>query len=239
MIFGCLAVLAVPAGAGLVSLRGKTRPSVIPTLLAFATGALLSVALLDLIPEAQARQATWSMPLVLVAIVGFFLLEKWLLWRHCHSAACEAHSVAGYLILVGDGLHNAVDGLALGAAFATDERLGLAVGAAVLAHEIPQEVGDFVLLIESGLAPARALAYNVLSGLVIFPGIVVGNLLTQVVEPAAGLVLALAAGGFLYVALADLVPNLHRRGVAKGGAPSLAPLLLGIGVIWLVGRLEP
>lgn len=124
LIIGCLALLAVPLGAGLVGALGKARSRVIPPLLAFATGALLSVALLELIPEAQARQPTWSMPLALAAIIGFFLLEKWLLWRHCHSAVCEAHSAAGYLILIGDGLHNAVDGLSLGAAFATDARLG-------------------------------------------------------------------------------------------------------------------
>jgi zinc and cadmium transporter len=159
------------------------------------------------------------------------------LWRHCHDGGCSIPTSAGYLLLVGDALHNAVDGLALGAAFLADPWLGLAVGLAVLAHEVPQEVGDFALLLDGGLSPARALAYNLLSATTIFPGVIVGYLLAAAVEPAMPIMLAITAGGFLYVALADLLPHLHQREHSATLGSQLLLLLAGVAVIEAAGHL--
>ena len=174
------------------------------------------------------------MALALLGVLLFFLLEKTLLWRHCHHPVCPAYTAAGYLLLIGDGLHNLVDGLIIGTAFVADPRLGVMTGIAVLAHEVPQEVGDFALLLEAGLPPRRALAFNLLSAATIFPGVMVGTLLAGQVDIAAGVTLALAAGGFLYVALADLVPILHARLDRDGIRGQLLPLLIGVVLIWTV-----
>jgi zinc and cadmium transporter len=237
MLFGAIAVSAVLIGSGIVLRLQRISTTVIPALLAFASGTLLGAACFGLIPEAATTLSLdWVMRMVLVAIVGFFLLEKWVLFRHCHGPSCPVHAVAGYLILIGDGIHNAVDGLMLGATFAADPHLGVSVGIAILAHEVPQEVGDFALLTDGGLSPRRALAYNLLSAATVFPGVIVGYALVELVESAVGVALAIAAGGFFYVALADLVPDLHRRERAKT-LQQLLPLLGGVIVIVLAGML--
>ncbi|MBI3974644.1 MAG: ZIP family metal transporter [Chloroflexi bacterium] len=267
LLVGLMSVAGVLIGAGLVVAMVQRHHGVMPALLALASGTLLAAALGELIPEAgeylPLESVTW---LVLLAIIAFLLLERWILWRHTHElsptltgrapgqseAPAAGHLLtapehqghrhahaAGYLILVGDGVHNFVDGVLLGAAFVADVHVGLAVGVAVLAHEVPQEVGDFVLLVESGLSKARALAYNLLSAATIFPGVVVGYLLVEQLAAALGVALAIAAGGFLYVALADLVPDLRSRYYDWGETIKyqLVPLGTGVAVIALVQRL--
>lgn len=236
---GLAAVLGVLLGAAIVDLLA--RRTILPPLLAFAAGTLLGTALLGLLPEAAERLPVATVArFMLLAVIGFFLLEK--VFRRWHSHDLEPHgrTVAGYLILAGDSLHNAVDGLLLGATFAADPWLGLMLGVAVLAHEVPQEVGDFVLLVESGLPRRRALAYNLLSAATIFPGVVAGHVLADVAEGMVAVAVALAAGAFLYVALADLVPILHRRGLGWLATVrhQVAPILGGIALIWLLAELE-
>jgi zinc and cadmium transporter len=238
--FGIAAVCGLLLSAVLVVGLLRVHRTLLPVLLAFAAGTLLGAALLDLLPEAAHELSPARVgSLMLAAVVAFFLLERWVRWWHVHTHEPKRHtgepSAAGYLILVGDGLHNLVDGLALGTAVAADPTLGVAVGLAVVAHEVPQEVGDFVLLLESGLTRARALILNLLTALVVFPGIVIGYTVATAVEPVIGVALALATGAFLYVALADLIPELHRRGLRESLAMQVAPLLGGIAVIWLAG----
>ena len=238
MVFGLIGASGVVLGAVLVLRVKRSWPEVVPALLAFAAGTLLAAAFLGLFPEATEEiSARSAMALALVGVLLFFLLEKTLLWRHCHDPVCPVHTTTGYLILVGDGFHNFSDGLIIGAAFIADPRLGVMTGIAVLAHEVPQEVGDFALLLEGGLSPARALAYNLLSAATIFPGVMAGNLLADRIDPAVGEALALAAGGFLYVALADLVPVLHARAKRTEIRDQLLLLLSGVALIWVVGRL--
>jgi zinc and cadmium transporter len=238
LLVGLGIVAAVVAGAAIVLLLMKARAAAISGLLSFATGTLLGAALLGLLPEAVEGMSTSAAGgVVLLGIAVFFVLERWVLWRHCHDVDCTMHTSAGYLILVGDALHNVVDGLALGAAFLADPWLGVAVGLAVFAHEVPQEVGDFALLLDGGLSASRALAYNLLSAATIFPGIVAGYLIAGAIEPAMPIILAVTAGGFLYVALADLVPHLHRREHPSTLSAQLLLLMAGVVVIAVAGQL--
>lgn len=239
LLFAGLTIGGLLLGAAGVSALTAARQALLHVLVAFAAGTLLGAAFLGLMPEAVEAIAPERVGLfALVAVAVFFLMEKWVIWHHCHDAECDHHQVAGYLVLAGDSLHNLVDGIALGAAFVADPALGVTVGIAVLAHEIPQEVGDYALLLDAGLSRARALAYNVLSAITIVPGVAAGYLVTEAVERAVPVALALAVGAFLYVALVDLVADLHRRGPPGAFPRQLGPMLAGAALIWLVGRLE-
>jgi zinc and cadmium transporter len=239
LLFAGLSIGGLLLGAAAVTALTTVRHSLLHILVAFAAGTLLGAAFLGLMPEAVAERSPEAVGLLaLAAVAAFFLLEKWVIWHHCHDEECDQHQVAGYLVLVGDGVHNVVDGVALGAAFVADPALGVTVGVAVLAHEIPQEIGDYALLLDGGLSRRRALAYNVLSASTIVPGVIVGYLLTEAIEQAVPVALALAMGAFLYVALADLIADLHRRGPPRAFGWQFTPMLAGVALIWLVGRLE-
>ncbi len=208
-------VSAVPLGGLLLLSRGEARVErLVQPLVAFAVGALLSGAFLHLLPEAVAR-ATPDLPvfvLVLVGFLGFFALEKFLWRTHGHAAGdrARAGSPLATLNLVGDGLHNLIDGMVIAAAWQTDPTLGLTTTTAVLLHEIPQELGDFAVLVYGGLAVRRAVLFNFISGLVAVIGAVVVLTIGRAASGLSDALLPVAAGGFVYVAAADLVPELHR-----------------------------
>lgn len=220
------------------------RQRLVPHLVSFATGALLGAALLGLLPHAIAEAGVENIHRiglsVLFGIFAFFILEKLVLWRHCHVDECEAHgpsdqhrdAASANMILIGDGLHNLLDGVLIGAAFLTDVHLGIVTSVAVIAHEIPQEVGDLAVLLHGGMSRARALVYNVLISLTT----VVGGLISfWWLEDAASLlpyVLAVAASSFLYVAVADLIPGLHRKVDAPTSALQILLIACGILVIY-------
>jgi zinc and cadmium transporter len=207
-----------------------------PYLVSFATGTLLATALLELLPHAiEHIGAVPSLSLVLGGLVLFFILERLMIWRHCHVIGhCETHRTAGLLILIGDTLHNFVDGIVLAAAFLSSIPLGIATGLAVIAHEIPQEVGDFAILIESGFSKKRAFIWNMLSGSATIPGALVTLVALDVLQPATPYVLSLSAAGFLYIGLADLIPGLHERLRPGIGAAQFLFILLGIATILLL-----
>lgn len=241
LLFGLAALLGVLLGALLVLGVSRAHQAVTHVLLAFAAGTLLGASLLGLIPEAEEGLPLQTVTaLALLSVLLFFVLERFVLRQFHHRDSELARSPAGYLILIGDGIHNAADGLVLGAALVADPTLGLMAGVAILAHEVPQEVGDFVLLLESGLSKARALAYNLLSAATIFPGLLLGYLLAETVESAVVVVLALTAGAFLYIALADLIPHLHRQQAHWRQIlfAQLLPMLAGVALIWLLGQLH-
>jgi zinc and cadmium transporter len=243
LVGGALSVLAAAAFAF------NARAAWVPMLVSYAIGALLGASFLEVLPEAviASGDATTTCAIVLAGILGFFILEKLVLWRHCHIESCEGHEPqfgghdhgrSGLMILVGDTFHNFVDGVLIAAAFIEDPRLGLVTALAIVAHEIPQEVGDFVILLHSGYTKARALSYNLLSSL----ATLVGGLLAwfalssaQTVVPA---LLALAAASMIYVAVADLIPGLHKR--PELGATVQQVLLIAAGIAsialtrWLV-----
>jgi zinc and cadmium transporter len=236
----CGALSAVVA-AGFMLLPDERRNALLPHLVSFATGALLGAALLALLPHAlEAGGGTHGIGIALVGgIVVFFVLEKLVLWRHCHVDACEAHGptehhrarASATLILWGDAFHNILDGVLIAAAFMTDPHLGVVTTIAVFAHEIPQEVGDLAILLHGGMSRRRALVLNVAVSLASVAGAVIAwFLLARALEwlPYA---LAVAAASFLYVAVADLIPGLHRRVDARTSAKQVALIALGVLVI--------
>lgn len=200
-------------------------------LVSFASGTLLGGAFLHLIPEALLNGGENLFIVILSGILVFFLLEKFL-WRHCHERDCPVH-VFAYLNLLGDGIHNFIDGILIAASFLTSTPLGFATALAVVSHEIPQEIGDFGILVYGGFSKAKALSYNLLSALMAF----VGALLTYSFSaylPSSSYFLMFAAGSFIYVATTDLIPELHKEhGVAKSFL-QFALLVVGILLMWLL-----
>ena len=218
----------------------------VPALVSFAIGTLLGAVFLEILPHAigsagniQALFAT-----VLAGILAFFVLEKLVLWRHCHVEDCEAHGHhadpsdggrSGLMIIIGDGFHNFVDGILIAAAFLQSTELGVVTAAAIIAHEIPQEIGDFVILLHSGYSKFAALALNLLSSLAMVIGALLAYFTLQAAQEWIGTVLALAAASMIYVAVADLIPGLHRRPELHATAQQVALIALGVALIWFVG----
>jgi zinc and cadmium transporter len=213
------------------ALRGR----LVPWLIAYAVGTLVGVALLGLVPEALADLPARPAMLTLAGgILAFFLLEKFVLWRHCHDDEhCSVHSTAASLVIVGDALHTFVDGAVIAAAVVTSLPLGITTAIGVAAHEIPQEVGDVAILLRAGYSRLRAFTLNVLSGVGGVLGATAMVFASRAVPQILPYVLAFAAGNFLYVAMADLIPDLH-RGSSAGGWRQLVLIAGGILTIALL-----
>jgi zinc and cadmium transporter len=222
------------------------RAHVMPHLISFATGAMLAAALIGLLPEAVANAGPERLQAVgaaLLAGIGlFFILEKLVLWRHCHTDDCETHvptdaqrrHAAGWIVLCGDAVHNAFDGVLIAAAFLTDLRLGVVTAVAITAHEVPQELGDLAVLLHAGMAPRRALWFNMLTSLTSVAGGLVGYFALREAFEALPYALAIAAASLIYVAVADLIPGLHRRVDPESGVAQVALIGFGIAVICVV-----
>jgi zinc and cadmium transporter len=233
-------ILAASVAGGTLSAAAAAfalllRASWIPMLVSFAIGALLGAAFLEIIPHAfergDAREAGVA---ILGGIFGFFVLEKLLLWRHCHTEDCSGahdHGRSGMLIVVGDTVHNFVDGVLIAAAFLQSTELGIVAAVAIIAHEIPQEVGDFLILLHSGYSRARAFALNLLSSCATVVGGLVGYFGLQAVAEWEATLLGVVAASMIYVAVADLIPGLHRRPQLRDTAIQALLIVLGIGTI--------
>lgn len=238
-------VLSVLAAGIFLLLPEKQRIQILPHGISFATGALLTVAFWSLIPhafeDAHPEQIQSLSGTILVGILLFFILEKLLIWRHCHSHSCEAHgddghnhdhhglenNSAGALIILGDSIHNFVDGVLIAAAFLTDIQLGIVTSLAVAAHEIPQEVGDFAILLQSGFSKRKALFYNVLASLTTVIGGVLAYFSLGDLHELLPYFLALAASSFIYIAVADLIPSLHKKTDIKTSLKQIGLILAG------------
>ncbi|WP_372827409.1 ZIP family metal transporter [Polaromonas sp.] len=212
-------------------------------MVAFAVGLLLTFAFTDLLPEAMHLGFDpREVGLVLLGgLLAFFMLEKVALWRHDHRHAqgLPSHSPRVAMIVVGDGLHNFVDGVLIAAAFLTDPVLGWTTALAVLAHEIPQEMSDFMVLLSAGVEKRRALLLNALSGLAMVAGGVLGYIALHQAETAIPYVLSVSAASFIYIAVADLVPELHRKRQPADWLSQGLLLTLGLGTVLLIGELLP
>ena len=213
--------------SGLLAVKPKTRMALVPHLVSYAVGTLLGVALLSILPEVLEDLIPTSTGMVLLAgIMSFFILEKLVLWRHCHSEDCEAHSRPGALVLIGHGFHSFVDGVAIGAAVQTSMPLGVSTAIAVALHEVPQQVGDFAILLNAGYRRAPALGLSVLSAAGAVAGTVAAFLAFDRMPGFLPYALTFAAASFLYIAMADLMPDLH-KGKVDGGAFKQLLLLVG------------
>jgi zinc and cadmium transporter len=206
------------------------RVRLVPWLVSFAVGTLLGVALLDLLPEAlETLKPTRVFGTLLGAILVFFTFEKFLLWRHCHHDHCEVHETAAPLILVGDAFHNFIDGSVIAAATYISIPLGITTALAVAAHEIPQEVGDFAILLSAGYSRMRALWLNVLSGLSAIAGVLFAGLALDRLPRLLPYFLPVAAASFLYIAMSDLIPSLHRGPFERSALRQV--LVVGAGIL--------
>jgi zinc and cadmium transporter len=265
-------VLSVLAAGIFLALPARAREAVLPHMVSFATGALLGAALLALIPHAVEGAGLENVHEVGIALIAgiamFFILEKFLLWRHCHDDHCSEHPIvephghghdhrghvhhdhaghdhahddarkkaSGALVLVGDALHNVLDGVLIAAAFLTDIHLGIVTALAIMAHEIPQEVGNFAVLLHSGASRQRALFLNLLTSLTAVLGGVIGFFALEQSLKALPFALAVAAASLLYVAVADLIPGLHRRVDARSSVTQVILIGLGIALITFAER---
>ena len=217
----------------------------IPLLVSYAVGALLGAVFLDILPHIfedtnnPARVAAF----ILFGILAFFVLEKLLLWRHHHHheeggepghAPHGDRGRSGYMIVVGDSFHNFTDGVIIASAFVADLRLGAVTALAIIAHEIPQEIGDFLVLLHSGFSRGKALVLNALSGLATLVGGVIAYFALASIKDWIPEILAIAAASMIYVAVADLIPGLHKRTAFRESLVQVAFIVLGIASIWLI-----
>lgn len=251
IVIACLAggVLAILAAAGTLALHARW----ISKLVSFAVGALLGAVFLEVLPHALEEGSTERvMATVLAGLLLFFLLEKLVLWRHSHleaesldhASGNHAHGGdggrSGLMIVIGNSVHNFCDGIVIAAAFLTDFTLGTATALAIVAHAIPQQVGDFAVLMHSGYARRRAFAYNLATGAATLLGGLAGYAALASMQHVLPTVLALASASLLYVAVADLIPSLHRHPAPAATAQQLLLIGIGVGLIAAVHfALEP
>jgi zinc and cadmium transporter len=239
----------------------NARTAWIPMLVSYAIGAMLGAVFLEILPHAfsEASSIEAMAATVLLGIMLFFVLEKLLLWRHCHGGECEVHAPheheavvhpshvhthshdhghdhgrSGMMIMVGDTFHNFVDGILIAAAFLIDIKLGAVTALAIIAHEIPQEVGDFLILLHSGYTKKQALLFNLLSSCATVIGGFAAYFALQFVSSWIPTILGLAAASMIYVAVADLIPGLHKRTELKATMQQVTLIALGISSIWLI-----
>ncbi len=252
LLGGLLSVLFAAA------LTLNTRVSWVQMLVSYAIGALLGAAFLNALPEALelSENPAQITATVLFGILLFFILEKLVLWRHCHVEECEAHDPlqgvtavaattadnhdhgrSGMLIMLGDTFHNFVDGILIAAAFMVDVQLGIVTAIAIIAHEIPQEAGDFLILLNSGYTRRQALLFNLFSSAATLIGGMLTYFMLQDMNHLLPSLLGLAAASMIYVAMSDLIPGLHRRPEINATIQQVVLIMLGISSIWLAGNL--
>jgi len=207
-------------------------------LISFSAGALIGGAFLHLIPEAIEKSAHGPVYLfVIMGFILFFILERYLHWRHCHEGKCEIHTFT-YLNLVGDGVHNFIDGLIIGSSFVVNINFGIATSFAIIMHEIPQEIGDFGVLVYGGLSKSKALFYNFLSAITAILGTVIGFALANVSDGFIKILMPMAAGGFIYIASCDLIPELHKQQDIKKATLSMIVFIFGVAFMYLAAAMH-
>jgi zinc and cadmium transporter len=203
------------------------------SLVSLAAGGLIGGAFLHLMPEAIRKGDPLRCFSILIAgFVLFFVIEKFLFWRHCHKQHCEVHPFT-YLNLIGDGIHNFIDGLIIGVSFSVDIRFGAVTTLAIVLHEIPQEIGDFGILVYGGFSKGKALFYNFLSSLTAIAGTLMGYAISSDSGFFTALLLPFAAGGFVYIAACDLIPELQGQRDPKSSFISMGFFVTGIGFMFL------
>ncbi len=223
----------------LLLFNASLRTKIVPWLVSYAVGALLGASLLGLIPEALAElPPDRVLGSLLAGIVVFFMLEKLVLLRHCHTDQCQVHGAAAQMVIIGDAFHNFIDGAIIAAAVLTSVPLGINTAIAIAAHEIPQEVGDFAILLHSGYSRKRAMVLNIASGAAGIAGALLGYSMVSVLPHVRPYVLAFSSASMLYIAMSDLIPDLHRGTVDRNSLRQVLLIGAGIGTVVLLGRLS-
>lgn len=238
LINGLVAFIGVFA----LGLSEKLFNELLMTFVAFSAGALLSGAFFHIIPEVSESLQSMTLSIYIMAgFVLFFIIERILHWHHCHDEHCETHHMetnpVSYLVLFGDAIHNFVDGAIISAAFVSSISLGIFTTLVIIAHEIPQELGDFAVLVHGGMKKKKALIFNFLSQLTCVLGGIFGYFLSSKIQGAIPIMLAFAAGGFIYVAASDLIPELHKEPKLKKALLSFLFFLAGLGLMILLKSL--
>jgi len=230
-ILASVTTVSLIAFVGIIFIGAKESwlKHVLMALVGFSSGTLLGGAFLHLLPEAYEANGANTFYYVILGIVVFFALEKFFYWRHCHEEKCPVHMFV-YLNLIGDGVHNFIDGALIAATFLFRFDLGLTTTLAVIFHEIPQEIGDFGVLVYGGLSKRKALTYNFISALTAILGAITTYFLVYL-QNITALLVPFAAGGFIYIAATDLMPELHKKFRAFESVIQLIVILLGIGLM--------
>ncbi|MGD8564835.1 MAG: ZIP family metal transporter [Candidatus Bathyarchaeota archaeon] len=226
---------AIICAAIFLFLGERIQKRLIHCLVSYATGTLLTASILGLIAHALEKMPPFPiLSTILTGIVIFFLLEKLVIWRHCHDNQCPVHGTAGPMILIGDLFHNATDGLVIAASFLSSIPIGIAIGISIIAHEIPQEVGDFAILLHSGYPKRKAIILNTLSSLSTVPAAILAYYALDVIRYAIPFVMAFSAASFLYIAMTDLYPELHKKQGIQSAIQQFLLMLAGIGTMILI-----
>ena len=233
---GATGIVSLASVLGIVTLalKGKLLKKILLLMVAFSAGALMGGAFLHLIPEAA--EGAEGLSVFLYVIMGFslfFIIERVLHWRHCHEGKCDVHTFT-YMNLIGDSIHNFIDGLVIAASFVASVPLGISTTFAILAHEIPQEVGDFGVLIYGGFTKAKALLFNFLTALTAILGAFIGYFLADISGQFTVLLIPFAAGGFIYIAASDLVPELHKEANIHRSLFSFLFFIMGIAFMYSI-----
>ena len=215
-------------GVFTLGIKTKIFDRILILLVGFAAGALMGGAFLHLLPEAIERCAYETVFFyALIGFTMFFLMERYLYWRHCHNGVCDVHTFT-YMNLIGDGLHNFIDGLIIAASFMTDIRLGLVTTLAVVLHEVPQEIGDFGILVYGGMKKTKALLCNFICALMAVIGSIIGYILVGITEDISLFFISFTAGGFIYIAASDLLPELHKQKDTRKANLAFITFILGL-----------
>lgn len=234
LIFTFFIALASLIGIFTLALQQEKLNKILLFLVSLSTGALMGGAFIHLLPEAAEEMRNDQLYLiVLLSFVLFFFIEKIFHWRHCHKGKCEVHTF-GYMNLIGDAVHNFIDGLILAATFITDIRLGMITSLMIALHEVPQEIGDFGVLLYAGLQKNKALLLNFIVALTIVIGGIVGYFLSIYLKGIIPYLLPFAAGGFIYIAASDLMPEIRKEKDLKKSLASFSIFLIGIAMMFLV-----
>lgn len=220
-------------GVFTLALKEKLLHKILLSLVALSAGALMGGAFLHLLPESIEKGGPNTFYWVLVAFIIFFLVEKILHWRHCHTNNCSIHSF-GHMNLFGDSVHNFIDGIIIAASFVVSVPLGITTVIAIALHEIPQEIGDFGVLIYAGFEKKKALLLNFVTAMIAVAGGIFGYYLTTYAENSINYLLPFAAGGFIYIAASDLLPEIRKETDLKKSIFSFAMFLVGILIICVI-----
>lgn len=239
-IIGATLLVSLISFVGIITfvIKEKLLDKILFSLIGFSAGALIGGAFFHLMPEALENfEAEQVFVYFVSGLVMFLILERFFHWRHCHEGVCEIHAFT-YLNLIGDGIHNFIDGVVIAVSFLISIHLGVITTLAVIFHEIPQELGDFGVLVYGGFSKAKALFFNFLSAITALAGALAAYLFASRIENISSGLLAFTAGGFIYIASSDLIPEIHKQKDNKKANMAFLLFIAGLAFMWFAKSLE-